>query len=157
MIRHLSGAVGAGLIALTGLTLAPAGSVRGAVPAVSTTAVAASAVAYVGDDFWEDRFNAMRKIWGTPYVPLGYYWDQARGLPNRPAPVAPGVYSDRPIYGPIYGGYGRGYNYSRGYNFGPGYGYGPGFGYGAGGYPSYPGYGYPGAYPMPFGGYRYGW
>lgn len=50
------------------------------------------------DDFWEDRYQAMRKIWGTPYVPLGYYWNQVIGLPPQAAPVAPGVYADQPIH-----------------------------------------------------------
>jgi hypothetical protein len=132
---------------------------RGA--SVTSTAAIASAAVGQGDDFWEDRFNAMQRIWGTPYVPLGYYWDQARGLPPRPAPVAPGLYSDQPIY--PYGGFGHGYGHDRGwrggYHPGRGYSYAPGYGYGSGfGYETAYPYAYSTSYPYNYGSpYSYGY
>jgi hypothetical protein len=178
MNRHQGTRRSIGAALLLGTLLGPAltASTAEAASAVSPSAIA-SAAAGQGNDFWEDRFNAMQDIWGTPYVPLGYYWDRARGLPPRQAPVAPGIYADRPIY-PYggfagRGGFGRGLGYGHGYGYGTtysrgyggyapvgGHGYGYGHGYAPG--PGYGGYGqgyrvlsYPG-YGSPYGGF-YGW
>ncbi|QDV38847.1 hypothetical protein [Tautonia plasticadhaerens] len=159
MNRHLRTrlAIGAALAAWASAGPSSTTTAEGA-PAVSASTLASAAVGQ-GRDFWEDRFNAMQDIWGTPYVPLGYYYDRARGLPPRPAPVAPGVIADRPVY--PYGGLAgrRGHGYGHGFgNHGHGYGYGPVGGYGHGGYGYGPvgGYGHGGYGYGPVGGFGYG-